>query len=136
MKRRFNWQLWSGLLLAVVAFLTYFMVFSQFAVTRDVPWASMLLFAIALALLAAGWLRAPKKVLASIVAFLGIAIFGLFSYSVFIGSKNLPASANAPAVGTKAPDFALRDANGRTVTLEQLRAGSNGVLLIFYRGHW
>ncbi len=56
-------------------------------------------------------------------------------------SVPLPASKGAPAVGTKAPDFTLPDANGSPVTLSHLYgpAGSakgSWVLLVFYRGYW
>jgi len=36
----------------------------------------------------------------------------------------------------RAPDFALQDVNGRTVTLSDLERGNRAVLLIFYRGYW
>ena len=39
------------------------------------------------------------------------------------------------AVGQKAPDFALLDAAGRTVSLAELRA-RGPVVLSFYRGRW
>ena len=39
------------------------------------------------------------------------------------------------AVGRKAPDFALPDAAGRTVSLAELRA-RGPVVLSFYRGRW
>ncbi|PYN16422.1 MAG: hypothetical protein DME05_08450 [Candidatus Rokuibacteriota bacterium] len=39
------------------------------------------------------------------------------------------------AVGQKAPDFALPDAAGRTVSLAELRA-RGPVVLSFYRGRW
>jgi hypothetical protein len=136
MRHRFNWQLWTGLLLAVAAFLSYFAFFSRFPVTRDVPWLSFLLFVVAIALLVAGWRRASGKVLASIVTALGLFVFGAFTYMVTIGSRGLPASAGAPAVGAKAPAFALPDTNNRPVSLASALSGSNGVLLVFYRGYW
>jgi peroxiredoxin len=43
---------------------------------------------------------------------------------------------NALRVGQQAPDFALADVDGRTLTLSQLRQAKRGVLLIFYRGYW
>jgi peroxiredoxin len=55
---------------------------------------------------------------------------------VTVGSKQLPVASGAPAVGQKAPDFALRDTANREVTLSSLLTQSNGVVLIFYRGHW
>jgi hypothetical protein len=136
MKRRFNWPLWTGLALAVVAFLSYFFFFARFPVTRDIPWASFLLFLLAILLLVAGWRRATGKIVPSIVTLLGVLILGAFTYSVTIGSKNLPDSPRAPAVGAHAPDFSLPDTNGRTVSLSQVISESNGVLLVFYRGYW
>jgi peroxiredoxin len=55
---------------------------------------------------------------------------------VTVGSKDLPVAQNAPAIGSEAPDFTLPDAQGRKVALSNLLAQSNGVVLIFYRGHW
>ncbi len=136
MKHRFNWQLWGGLLLAVVAFGSYFAFFVRFAVTRDVPWASFLLFLIAAVLLVAGWRRASRKILASLVAVLGLFVIGAFTFYVTVGTKNLPVSTGAPSVGATAPAFTLPDTNNRAVSLADTLNGSNGVLLVFYRGYW
>ena len=136
MRPRLNWPLWIGLLLAPIAFVSYFAFFALYPVTRDVPWASFLLFALSIALLVLGWVRAPRKVLPSMALLLGVLVFAGFTYLVTLGSKNLPPSAGAPAVGETAPDFTLSDANGRPVTLSRVLAGSNGALLVFYRGYW
>ena len=136
MKRAWNWQLWSGLALAVVAFLSYFLFFARFAMTRDIPWTSFVLFLIAGVLLISGWRRASRKLVPSLVALVGLLIIGAFTFTVTVGTKNLPASARAPSVGEKAPPFALPDTNNRTVSLSGLLAESNGVLLVFYRGFW
>lgn len=52
----------------------------------------------------------------------------------------VPASPDAPKVGTKAPNFSLPDAHGDTQTLAGLGRGADGarrwVLLVFYRGFW
>jgi energy-coupling factor transporter transmembrane protein EcfT len=134
--RRFNWALWGGLLLAVLAFFSYFFFFAQFPLTRDVPWVSFLLLLIAAVLLVTGWRRAPRKILASIVTVLGFFVIGAFTFMVTAGSKNLPLSNRAPAVGQRAPAFALPDTQNRTVSLADALNGSNGVLLVFYRGYW
>jgi energy-coupling factor transporter transmembrane protein EcfT len=136
MKRTFNWRLWLGLLLAIVAFGSYFAFFYQFPITRDVPWVSFALFLVAIALLISGWRRAPRKILASIVTVLGLFVAGAFTFLVTVGSKDLPASQAAPALGQKAPDFTLSDMQGRPVSLANLLGQSNGVVLIFYRGYW
>ena len=139
MKSRFNWQLWSGFALSVVAFATYFAFFLRFPVTRDFPLPSLILFAIAIVLLVIGLRRAERRrPLAWIVTILGIAIAAFFCLAVFVATKQLPESKNAPAVGAKAPDFVLLDINRKPVALAQLLAApsNKGVVLIFYRGYW
>jgi energy-coupling factor transporter transmembrane protein EcfT len=136
MKRTFNWRLWLGLLLAIVAFVSYFAFFYQFPITRDVPWVSFALFLAAIALLISGWRRAPRKILASIVTVLGLFVAGAFTFLVTVGSKDLPASQAAPAIGQQVPDFTLPDTQGRPVSLANVLGQSNGVVLIFYRGYW
>lgn len=147
--RSFNWPVWAGLLLSVIAFISYFFVFVRFPVTRDFPWANLLLFAGAAALLLVGVRRAfaPERRLGSkvaglVVATLGVAIFGLFVFSVFVMARWMPAAQGAPEVGQKAPEFNLSDTDGRPVSLSELRSTPvngktpKGVLLVFYRGYW
>jgi hypothetical protein len=153
MKRRWNFLLYLGFLLTLVAFLSYFLFFYRFPVTRDIPWANWLLFGIALIALGVGLARAFRqsdvyrgKVSGPILAALSLAVVGMFSYIVFFQAKELPASKQAPQVGQKAPDFTLPDANGKQVTLSSLWGTSiaappaghtdQWVLLIFYRGYW
>jgi len=45
--QRFNWQIWTGFVLSIFAFLSYPLVFVNWAATRDFPWANLLLFAMA-----------------------------------------------------------------------------------------
>ena len=158
--RRFNWPIWLGFLLSVVAFLSYFLVFVWFPVTRDFPWANLLLFALAAALLFVGVRRAfapdrlltepgavatgrrRSKIVVAILATLSVAIFGFFIFATFIGARRLPASHGAPQVGQKAPDFTLADTSGKLVSLSELLSSPvngktpRGVLLVFYRGYW
>ena len=139
MSHRFNWQLWTGFVLSVAAFVSYFVFFIRFPITRDMPWASLILFAIAIGLLLSGIRHATgRKIVAWIVTTLGVAICAFFCFAMFIGAKLLPASASAPAIGTKAPGFVLLDTNRRPVALAQLLAepATKGVILIFYRGYW
>ena len=149
--RRLNWALWVGFVLTIAAFITYFFVFVQFPVTRDFPWANLLLFAIALVLVLLGVRRGfaserPRptlsKIVASIVSLLSVVILGLFIFTIFIAGRWLPASKGAPQVGQQAPDFALPDTMGNQVSLEDLLTAPingrapKGVLLVFYRGYW
>jgi hypothetical protein len=146
MRNRFNWPLWLGFVLSIAAFATYFAIFAKYPATRDLPWPSLLIFGVALTLLVIGTGRAfaaeprsrARRVVASIVTFLGAVVFVFFCLAVFVATKMLPKSEQAIAVGAKAPDFALPDVNGRTVSLSQLIAapGTKSVALIFYRGYW
>ncbi|HEX3251360.1 MAG TPA: hypothetical protein VHS05_18140 [Pyrinomonadaceae bacterium] len=149
--RRLNWPLWIGFVLTIAAFLTYFFIFVQFPVTRDFPWANLLIFVVALVLLFTGVRRGfasdrphptRSKIVTSIVATLSVVILGLFVFIIFVEGRWLPASKGAPQVGQRAPDFSLPDTNGTQVSLIDLLStpvnGSapRGVLLVFYRGYW
>jgi peroxiredoxin len=142
-----NWQLWSGLLLSMVAFLSYPFVFERWPATRDFPWANLLLFGVAALLVAIGlrrafspgrlrWLRITFGLFAAV---LSVMIFGNFAVSAFVRARNLPASTHAPRVGERALDFALPDENGTPVSLAGLLSPaaipgasvSRGVLLVF-----
>lgn len=149
MTTRFNWQIWVGFLITFAGLLSFPFFFVLFPVTRDFPWANLLLIAVAVVFLFIGIKRAFKpdrskksKVLASIITTLSIAAIGLFLFSYFILAKQLPASNGAPQVGQKAPDFSLSDSTGRQVSLSELLSTqtggirTKGVLLVFYRGYW
>src|SRR5262249_32629877 len=45
MNRPLNWRLWIGFLLCLLAIPSYLAFFARFPVTRDVPWATLLIFA-------------------------------------------------------------------------------------------
>ena len=142
MPRQRNFLPLAGFLVCAIAFVSYFLFFARFPATRDVPWASWLLFALGLALVGAGVRRAFRqpeqyrgRVLGPILGVLSLAVLGLFLFYTLSLSRQLPAAANAPKVGEKAPDFTLADAQGRPMRLYDL-LGQNWVVLIFYRGYW
>ena len=146
MKRNWNWSLLAGFLFVLAGFFSY-TFFVQFPLTRDFPWANFLLFSIGGILLVVGLTRAfgkPKlyrgKFFGTILTVLSVLVFALFSYIVFYELKQLPASAEAPRLGQKAPEFTLPDQNGKLVALADLilsPAGKpGGAVLIFYRGFW
>jgi hypothetical protein len=150
-QRRWNWHLWAGFLLCLVAFASYFFVFDRFPVTRDVPWANFLLFGVGIALLFVGLKRAfgqPQqyrgKIAGSILSTVSVAIVGFFCFVVFYQTRQLPTATQAPRVGQKAPEFVLPDTNNQPVSLSSLlstplassQAPPKGVLLVFYRGYW
>ena len=147
--KRFNWPLLTGFLLSLFAFISYFLIFVWFPTTRDFPWANLLLFVGATALLLLGLRRAftekrrkRSKIFASIITTFGVLVFALFAFNFFVFARWIPPSKGAPQVGQKAPDFTLNDTNHKQVSLTELLSipingkAPKGVLLVFYRGYW
>src|SRR5438094_2240789 len=142
MKRKWNWPIWLGFVVAVGGLFSY-EFFAQFPITRDFPWANLLLFAIGAALLLVGLFRAfgrPQvyrgKIFGSIFTVSAFLLFAFFAYEIFYVLRQVPLSSHAPRVGEKAPEFTLVAPNGRSVALADLLSGSKAVVLIFYRGFW
>ena len=71
----------------------------------------------------------------AILAAIAFFLFGFFSYEIFYVLRQVPRSAQAPEVGERARNFSLPDQNGTQIALGDLLS-PNGVVLIFYRGHW
>jgi AhpC/TSA family len=100
-----------------------------------VPRPAWYLGALALAVLVAAfavmksrrWL--PVTVLA--VSGLLLVLGGMYHFVL----TRVPTGPSAFVVGQPAPDFALPDATGKTVTLSDYR-GRQPVVLVFYRGYW
>jgi len=141
MKRKWNWTLWVGFVVAVGGLFSY-EYFALFPITRDFPWATLLIFGIGAVLLLVGLFRAfgrPQlyrgKIFGSIFLAITVLLFAFFAYVTFYVLKQVPRSAQAPRVGEKAPEFSLPDQNGKQVALADLLS-PNGAVLIFYRGFW
>ena len=149
--RRINWPLWTGLLLTIAAFMSYFFIFVWFPFTRDFPWANFLLFLFAGVVLFMGLRRGfasdrphptRSKIVTVLVSAFCLAVMALFVFAYFVGGRMLPESKGAPQVGQRAPDFTLPDTTNKQVSLNELMTmpingkTPRGVLLIFYRGYW
>jgi hypothetical protein len=147
--KRMNWQIWAGFILSLVAGFSYPFVFVRWPITREFPWANLVLFAIAFVFLFLGLRRAFKsdkrivsRIFSSLAAAFGLVFLAALLFVVFVAGSWLPASTAAPQVGQKAPQFTLIDSNDRPVTLAQLltepinNQPPKAVLLIFYRGYW
>ncbi len=156
--RKLNWPIWLGLLLSFFAFFSYPFIFVNWAMTRDFPWANLIIFALAEIFITIGVKRAfapGRRVLSKIVAAAGALLSGLvlvaFIFVAFVAARQLPPSTNAPQVGQKVPAFTLTDTNSQSVSLADLLSRPipsdraemvssarppKGVLLIFYRGYW
>jgi len=141
--RSWNLLLWIGFAVTVAAVFSYVPVFVPYPITRDIPWANLLLFLLGGWMLALGLRRAfgqPEwyrgKISGAVMGVLALALFGLFCWGLFVFARHIPAADSAPKIGQQAPDFTLTDAKGEPVSLADLRKSGNAVLLIFYRGYW
>ena len=145
MRRRWNWPIWVGVAVILGGLFSYGF-FVRYPITRDFPWANLLLFGIGIALLLLGLFRAfgrPQvyrgKIVGSILTAISVFLFSFFSYEIFYVLRQVPPSTGAPRVGQLAPDFFLLDQNGKPVGLGDLLSGPSGpkaALVIFYRGFW
>jgi len=149
MSKSWNWRLWVGFVVALIAPFAYFSLLEKISFAF---WISIAAFMIAIELLADGLRRAyaqPEayrgKIAGPILAILALGVIGLFSYANHMMGQAYSTAANAPRVGDKAPEFALTDATGHKVTIAQLLATPlaggaaqtpRAVLLVFYRGYW
>jgi AhpC/TSA family len=142
MKKSWNWMLWIGFLLVLVGFFSY-AFFVLFPATRDFPWVNLALFCAGGILLIVGLARGfgrPQvyrgKIFGPILAVISLLGVGLFAYGVFYEVRQMPASAGAPRIGERAPEFTLPDQDGKPVALLDILGSSRAAVLIFYRGHW
>ena len=146
--KAWNWRLWVGFALVLVAPFGYFSLFEK---TRAALPISVALIAMAIALLIGGLRRAftasesyRGKIAGPILATLALAVVGAFGWATHAMHNAYAAAPNAPRVGDRAPDFALIDGSGRKVTMAELLAAplpsgetkTRGVMLVFYRGYW
>jgi hypothetical protein len=159
MKRNWNLRTWMGFVLCLAAMVSYPTIFVRYPITRDFPWATLLLIALGIFLVASGVARAFRrpdayrgKISGSILSVLTVLLVGFFLVEILYVTKRIPASHGAPQVGQIAPDFTLPDSKGNGVTLSSLLNSSfraddrptagaasgrtAAVVLIFYRGYW
>src|SRR6185295_14117142 len=88
--KRINWPLWLGFILTFAASLSYPFFFVNWPITRDFPWATLLLFVVAGVFLFIGLKRAfapdrkrKSKIAGVVVTAFSVLIFGLFTFSIF-----------------------------------------------------
>ena len=149
--KAWNWRLWVGFAISLLAVFSYVPLFE---ITRAAIWISVLLCAVAAALLVAGLRRyysAPEsyrgKVAGPVLATLTVLMIAGFGFMTYMMKQAYSVAQNAPRVGAKAPEFALTDVKNSRITLPQLLSAPvsgasgdarapRGVLLVFYRGYW
>lgn len=138
---------WLGFLVTVLGFASNFLYWLPIP-PRIIPWINLALPLIGLVWVIVGlrrfWPGAKlrRKALGVVVGLLSAAVMVLSVWG-HVHSREVPASAGAPQVGQRVPDFTLQDSTGQAVSLSQLltspmanSAPPKAVLLVFYRGYW
>lgn len=131
---------WFGPLFTFVAFVSYFLVFAKFPITRDVPWISLPLVVLGFGLTVLGLRKnwAGAGLWGRLFQGTGIVVsfffLSLFLGYVFVISNQVPEPSSETLALKQAPDFELTDSEGNAVSLTDYRG--NLVILTFYRGHW
>ena len=131
----------SGTVLALAGFLSYFLFFARYPDLRDFPYVNLPTIILGVVLTfsgAHGLFRNERGFLLKTGGVGGVlvscAALGLFSYYVFVLSSTMPTTGIIPDVGDRAPDFALTDQSGKSVSLASFKGRE--VILAFYRGYW
>src|SRR5215471_14055770 len=131
-ERRRNWAPWLALLLAVAAVLSNIGFFVSIPGQGALVWLGLALTIVALVYAVMGVMRAFRqpqvyggKVSSSILGVVALLLCAFVAFA-FFGARALPASAGAPQVGQKAPDFTLADSNDVKVSLQQLLGKAPG----------
>jgi len=145
---RRNKLIWIGLFVAIAALLSQGLYFTRLPGQHAFPYLNLALALTAVALLMIGLVRAFRqpevyrgKISGSIATALAVLVLVL-TVTMSVEVRKVPASAGAPKVGQKAPDFTLSDIHGRQVSLHELLTSPGGgtppkaALLVFYRGYW
>jgi hypothetical protein len=148
-QRRRNLAPLVGCALVVLALFSSGLFFLDIPGKRAIPWISLILSIVGIALAILGAARAfgRSQIYRGRISSVILGVVSLVAFSMglaaFHHARDLPTSSKAPRVGDAAPEFSLPDTNGTTVQLSQLlSAPINGssrpkaVLLIFYRGFW
>ena len=166
-ERRRNWAPWLALLFAAVAVLSNAGFFVSLPGQGALVWVGVALAIAALVYAVVGIARAFRqpqgiyyggKISSVILGVLSLLLSAFVGFAL-VTARTLPASAGAPHVGQKAPDFTLTDTHGIQLSLDELLGRAPGslsqgsppppinspyassirpkaVLLVFYRGWW
>jgi hypothetical protein len=148
-QRRRNLAPLAGFALVLLALLSNGLFFLDVPGKGAIPWISLILSVVGLALAVLGVARAfgrtqiyRGRISSTILGVVCLVAFGL-GIATFHHARDLPVSSKAPRVGDAAPEFTLVDMSGTAVQLSQLLSepvqGSSrpkAVLLVFYRGFW
>ena len=129
-----------GLPIVVLGFITYFIVFVDYPLTRDFPWVSIPIMLFGLWLAWKFYWRSRthpsrwKRVYGWLQMTAAFFLSALFGFYIFSYSYQLPSANSTLAQGATPTNFTLKDHEGNDVSLTDFRGQT--VIVCFYRGHW
>jgi len=136
---QWNHALWLGPLTAPIGFISYYTFFAQWPMFRDVPWANLLILAVAIGISVVGIRRAwPVGGWRRGVGILGMFVSVSFTLMLlvycFVLSYGLPSADLAVKQGGQIPATTLVSNDESDINLGA--AASDRLILVFYRGFW
>jgi hypothetical protein len=128
----------AGFLIAFLALVTYFTLVPRWPDLRDSGLINVLAGGVGFLLSVWGVVRSVRSrrwratsiLIAALSAFLAASL-PVYNYYL---SYQLPDAERAIAINVSAPDFRLKDQEGRERSLSEL-VGKK-IVLVFFRGHW
>ena len=136
---KWNHALWLGPLAAVIGLLSYYSFFAQWPMFRDMPWANLLILAVAIYISFTGLRRAwplggwhrPAGIFGM---FVSVALTLVLLLYCFVLSYQLPPAELVMKQGGQIPGVTLVANDGSDVNLGE--AAADRLILLFYRGFW
>jgi hypothetical protein len=131
---------WGGAALSFAAMASYFVVVPRWPDLRDSGHASVALALAGVAMSIVGLRRSrvpgTRRWPAALACWLGAASAAFLAAYIYYLSYQLPGSEGVIEVGSRAPDFRLRDQEGRERPLSELAGAGHRLVVVFFRGHW
>jgi hypothetical protein len=128
----------GGALLALGAFLSYFLLAPRWPDLRDSGLPNVLLAGAGAALSGWGFYRSlrsrRRRVVSAGLLLLSVLSFGVLTFYIYWLSYQLPSTEGVIQIGAPAPSFRLPDQSGRERSLEE--AAGRPIFLVYFRGHW
>ena len=125
---------WSGVLLALASFLSYFGVTLNLPGSAGFTWIHELLAVGGAGMAIIGWWRLPSRHVIRIGTGTAVALGALLLGYVHVYTSSLPSIEGVIEVGQAAPNFSLPGPDGQNLGLDAYLG--KPLVLVFYRGYW
>ena len=125
---------WSGVLLALLSFVSYFGFTLNLPGSAGYTWIHERLVEAGAVIAVLSWWRLPPRFSTRIGTGMAVAVAALLLGYVHLYSSMLPSTEGVIQVGQRAPVFSLPGPDGESFSSETFLG--KPLILIFYRGYW